>query len=89
MTEKRLAVDLLQTFRKARNQPLSTRAVMDASGWSAGPLCSALLTLEACGLLESKWEDRFTNLPRRRIYEMTEAGRNTAAALAAPRAEEG
>jgi len=88
MTEKRLAVDLLQTFRKARNQPLTTRAVMDASGWSAGPLYSALLALEACGMLESKWEDRFATLPRHRVYEMTEAGRTFAAAALTPKEAE-
>lgn len=80
MFKKRLAVDLLKTFWQARNQPLHGYAIMDASGWSAGTMYPALMALEEAGLLTSKWEDRFAASPRRRVYEMTEAGADMATA---------
>lgn len=83
MFKKRLAVDLLKTFREARNQPLHGASIMEASGWSSGTMYPALMALEKADLLTSKWEDRFATFPRRRVYEMTEAGKAMAESLVA------
>ena len=78
---KRLAVDLLKVFYRARNQPLDASELMRLSNWRVGTMYTSLVALEDSGLLSSKWEDRFATFPRRRIYEMTEAGRTMAVSL--------
>jgi DNA-binding PadR family transcriptional regulator len=53
--------------------------VMEACGLPSGTVYPALRRLEKAGLLKSRWEKaaeaRADGRPRRRTYEMTDAGR--------------
>ena len=53
--------------------------VMEACGLPSGTVYPALRRLEKAGLLKSRWEEaaeaRADGRPRRRTYELTDAGR--------------
>lgn len=61
--------------------------LVSETGRPAGTVYPILARLEAGGWVRSSWDDSTDRGPRRRLYELTVAGRDSAAALLAQSAE--
>jgi PadR family transcriptional regulator PadR len=53
-------------------------ALARAAGLKPGTIHPELVRLETAGLIASRWEDPFGPQPRRRVYQLTDHGRQQA-----------
>ena len=94
MAHPRMTTTTTQVLQALADDPDRTRyglEVMALTGLHSGTVFPILARLEACGWLESGWEDvdpRAAKRPRRRYYCLTDAGREAGATALARVADE-
>lgn len=79
-------VDVLGALLEANEATWGLRLIGD-TGRPAGSVYPILARLEEGGWVSSHWDEDAKRGPRRRLYELTEAGRESASVLVAADAE--